>query len=301
MMIKAILAPLVGGVIGYITNDLAIRMLFRPRKAIYIGRFHVPFTPGLIPAQQKRIAASIGAVVSGQLLNEETLRHTLLSEGTIHSLQEKVRGAVHSLAGEERTLKQLLLIRYDEQTIDSKADQLQAKLTDAVCEKIAKAKIGYTVVDSVVGDKMDIIAQNKLIALLLDDNTQRTIKEKLAEKVDEIIAERAPDAVRNLVGQYREEILDMRVCDIYERFRDREEAVIDYGTDIYVSLLDRNISKLLKAVNIEQIVVDKINALNPAELEAMIFDIMKKELNAIVYLGALLGFIMGFVNLLFLT
>ena len=40
-------------------------MLFRPRKALYIGKFHVPFTPGLIPSQQGRIAVSIGEVVSG--------------------------------------------------------------------------------------------------------------------------------------------------------------------------------------------------------------------------------------------
>ena len=61
MILKLILAPVLGGVIGYITNDLAIRMLFRPRKAVYIGKLHVPFTPGLIPQQKERIAASIGA------------------------------------------------------------------------------------------------------------------------------------------------------------------------------------------------------------------------------------------------
>ena len=38
--------------------------------------------------------------------------------------------------------------------------------------------------------------------------------------------------------------------------------------------------------------------LNPAELETVIFDIAKHELRAIVYLGALLGFLMGFINLL---
>ena len=83
--VRTILAPLLGGVIGYITNDLAIKMLFRPRKAVYIGKFHVPFTPGLIPSQQGRIAQSIGDVVSSQLLNEETLRQTLLSDKTIQN------------------------------------------------------------------------------------------------------------------------------------------------------------------------------------------------------------------------
>ena len=50
---EMIMAPLVGGVIGYITNNLAIKMLFRPRKAIYIGKWHIPFTPGLIPKQKE--------------------------------------------------------------------------------------------------------------------------------------------------------------------------------------------------------------------------------------------------------
>ena len=108
---RTIVAPLLGGVIGYITNDLAIRMLFRPRKAVYIGKFHVPFTPGLIPAQQGRIAQSIGDVVSGQLLNEETLRQTLLSEKTIQNLQNKVRSFLTALSNDERRVSELLASR----------------------------------------------------------------------------------------------------------------------------------------------------------------------------------------------
>ena len=63
--------------------------------------------------------------------------------------------------------------------------------------------------------------------------------------------------------------------------------------------LSGNMGKLLQAINIEQIVVDKINAFDAAQLETMIFGIMKRELNAIVYLGAVLGFLMGFINVLF--
>ena len=44
-----VIAPLLGGVIGYITNDIAIRMLFRPHKAKYVMGVHIPFTPGIIP------------------------------------------------------------------------------------------------------------------------------------------------------------------------------------------------------------------------------------------------------------
>lgn len=298
MIARAIVAPLLGGVIGYITNDLAIRMLFRPRKAVYIGRFHVPFTPGLIPAQQGRIAQSIGDVVSSQLLNEETLRQTLLSEGTVQKLQDKVRVFLRTLSRDERRVRDLLTGKEVREKVNLDVDGLTKKLTEAVTAKIIESKLGYTVVDSIIGDKMDFINQNKWLSMLVDDNAQKSIKEKLAEKVDEIIAEKAPDAIPAIVEKYRGEIMDARLCDLYARFEDREDEILARLTGLYTQILGDNLGRLLRAINIEKIVVDKINGLDPAELETVIFGVMKRELRAIVYLGALLGFLMGFINLL---
>ncbi len=295
---RAIVAPLLGGVIGYITNDLAIRMLFRPRKAVYIGKFHVPFTPGLIPAQQGRIAQSIGDVVSSQLLNEETLRRTLLSEGTVHKLQDKARAFLRKLSKDEHRVRELLAKKEVREKANLNVDELTQKLTEGLTAKIIESKLGYTVVESIIGDKMDFINQNKWLSILVDDNAQKSIKEKLAEKVDEIIAEKAPGAVAAIVQRYRAEIMDARICDLYARFEDREDELIERLTGLYTSILGDNLGRLLKAINIEKIVVDKINGLDPAELEAVIFGVMKQELRAIVYLGALLGFLMGFINLL---
>ena len=295
---RAIVAPLLGGVIGYITNDLAIRMLFRPRKAVYIGKFHVPFTPGLIPAQQGRIAQSIGDVVSSQLLNEETLRQTLLSEATVQKLQDKVRASLRKLSKDGRRVRDLLAKEEVRDRVDLNVDALTQKLTEGLTAKIIESKLGYTVVDSIIGDKMDFINQNKWLSMLVDDNAQKSIKEKLAEKVDEIIAEKAPDAVAAIVARYKDEIMDARICELYARFEDREDLIIEKLTGMYTSILGDNLGRLLQAINIEKIVVDKINGLDPAELETVIFDIAKRELRAIVYLGALLGFLMGFINLL---
>lgn len=85
-----IIAPLLGGVIGYITNDIAIRMLFRPHTAKYILGVHVPFTPGIIPKEKGRIAEAIGGVISENLMNKEVLEKYLLSEDMVG----KVRSAV---------------------------------------------------------------------------------------------------------------------------------------------------------------------------------------------------------------
>ena len=295
---RAVIAPIVGGIIGYITNDLAIRMLFRPRKPLYIGKFHVPFTPGLIPSQQGRIAQSIGGVVSGQLLNEETLRQTLLSEGTLNTLRRKVTVFLRTLSRDERTVYDLFRQPGLREKLDVRVEDLQQKLTDVLSARIIEARLGYAVVDSVIGDKMDFIAQNKLFSMLIDGNTQGAIREKLAEKVNEIIDEKAPDVATAIVERFKGEIMDARLCDLYARVQDKEDKLIDGIMELYASILGNNLGKLLKAINIEQIVVDKINALDAAGLEATIFGIMKRELKAIVYLGALLGFLMGFINLL---
>lgn len=295
---RAIIAPVVGGVIGYITNDLAIRMLFRPRKAVYIGRFHVPFTPGLIPSQQGRIAQSIGDVVAKQLLNEETLRQTLLNEKTLDTLRQKITVFLRTLSKDERTVSDLLRQPGIRDKVNMSVDELQSKLAGALCAKIIEARLGYAVVDNFIGDRMDFITQNKLFSKLIDDNAQGAIREKLAEKVNELIAERAPDASVAIVSHYRGEIMEARLCDLYARYQDREGQITDAIVELYVSILGNNLGRLLKAINIEKIVVDKINTLDAAELETTIFGIMKRELNAIVYLGALLGFLMGFINLL---
>ena len=77
LIIKLILGPIVGGVIGGITNKIAIKMLFSPYEAKYIGKMHVPFTPGIIPKEKSRIARAVGEAVSQNLLDAETMSQTL--------------------------------------------------------------------------------------------------------------------------------------------------------------------------------------------------------------------------------
>ncbi|KAF3887344.1 MULTISPECIES: DUF445 domain-containing protein [Nostocales] len=67
--------PVAGGIIGYFTNDIAIKMLFRPYRAIYIGGRRVPFTPGLIPRNQERLAKNISNTIMGSLLTPEELQN----------------------------------------------------------------------------------------------------------------------------------------------------------------------------------------------------------------------------------
>ncbi|NDJ24204.1 DUF445 family protein [Nostoc sp. B(2019)] len=82
--------PILGGVIGYFTNDIAIKMLFRPYRAIYIGGRRVPFTPGLIPRNQERLALNISNTIMGSLLTPEELQN--LARRLLQT--ERVQGAI---------------------------------------------------------------------------------------------------------------------------------------------------------------------------------------------------------------
>ncbi len=82
--------PVLGGIIGYFTNDIAIKMLFRPYRAIYITGRRVPFTPGLIPRNQERLALNISKTIMGSLLTPKELQN--LARRLLQT--ERVQGAI---------------------------------------------------------------------------------------------------------------------------------------------------------------------------------------------------------------
>ena len=81
-----ILLPLVGALIGYVTNTIAVTMLFRPHRPISILGFRLQ---GLIPKRQPDLARKIGQVVGTHLVEGSDLRHAL--EGVdVRPMAEKV-------------------------------------------------------------------------------------------------------------------------------------------------------------------------------------------------------------------
>ena len=85
-LLQYILPPVIGGIIGWSTNKLAIWMLFNPKIERRIFGFRVPFTPGLMPRDQAMIAKSLGTLVEEKLLQPEEIESTI----TIEEINEKV-------------------------------------------------------------------------------------------------------------------------------------------------------------------------------------------------------------------
>ena len=69
--------------------------------------------------------------------------------------------------------------------------------------------------------------------------------------------------------------------------------------DIYENFVIKKLSTILGIIDVSKIVKEKINSMDTLELEKLLLLIMKKELNALVNLGAIIGFLLGMINLLF--
>ncbi len=95
--------PITGAFIGYLTNHIAIKMLFRPLKAWKIMGIRVPMTPGVIPAKRGYFAKNMGEVVGDHLLTSEEIGKGLQNEGFQQHLfsliKERIEGVLHKDLG----------------------------------------------------------------------------------------------------------------------------------------------------------------------------------------------------------
>ncbi|WP_457573760.1 DUF445 family protein [Desulfolithobacter sp.] len=72
--------PVLGAFIGYLTNKVAIKMLFRPLKPWRICGIRVPMTPGVIPSKRHELAVNIGEMVGQHLLTSKDIGEALSRE-----------------------------------------------------------------------------------------------------------------------------------------------------------------------------------------------------------------------------
>lgn len=105
---KFIVTGILGAIIGFFTNWLAIKMLFRPYEEKYFLGFRIPFTPGLIPKEQKRIAVNIGETVEDYLLSPESIVKFVDEKDLEIKIKNSIERYLISLEEEKSTLKSIL-------------------------------------------------------------------------------------------------------------------------------------------------------------------------------------------------
>jgi len=104
----AIINITVAGIVGGITNHLAIKMLFHPRRPVMLGGWKLPFTPGLIPKRKLEIASSLGEVVADYLVTPDGMKELIQRADFRESLIERAESWADQELGGEATIGSLL-------------------------------------------------------------------------------------------------------------------------------------------------------------------------------------------------
>jgi uncharacterized membrane protein YheB (UPF0754 family) len=184
--------PLVGGVIGYFTNDIAIRMLFRPYRPVYVGTRRMPFTPGLIPRNQERLATRISDTIMGSLLTPDELQK--LAQRLLET--DRVRAAIRWLlqlsldqvqaGSRQRTTEVLANILRDIfgqslpkilKSLAQREDFLEAQINQVFDQVLLDLQLNQTQATQVVDWSFDtLLPPDTLRAVLVDFLTDRNIQ-----------------------------------------------------------------------------------------------------------------------------
>lgn len=302
-ILQYISGPALGAVIGYITNDIAIRMLFRPRKAKYICGVHVPFTPGIIPKEKNRIASAIGNAISEHLMNREVLEHTLLSDEMLAKMRLAIDEFFYTQLHNEETVEQFAAHYLTSEEIAAMRESTCDEIAKLIIAKLRDRAIGTTIAHAAtqhVIDKTRTSVAGKIKAEKLIEAIASPIESKLASHINDVLHDQAPSMATRIVYTEAEKLLSMPMRDLFKGHEQQLEQAREGIVSVYRTIITDHLPRILEGLNISKIVETRIREMDMAEAEQIILSVMKKELRAIVWLGALLGAIMGtimmFVN-----
>lgn len=237
-----IIGALIGAVIGYITNWLAIKMLFRPREAKYIFGMKLPFTPGLIPKEKSRIANKVGETVGTHLLNSDSLSKALKDDKIKAKFNEVAKEKINQVINSNSTLEDSLKNTLGENYYALKENMINniAKtILESIKEEEFKNKVKFYIVDSIkegLNKKpekiIDFINSNKfrevIINTLEEEKTRDIIGKALLKEVktlgkeDLTIEEVIPENIKPYIEEYVKSQKDTLVDIIKNLLRDNE-------------------------------------------------------------------------------
>ncbi len=295
-MLHYLIGPAVGAVIGYITNDLAIRMLFRPHQAKYIMGVHVPFTPGIIPKEKARMAGAIGKAVSENLMNREVLEKSLLSDEMLTKIGQAIDEFVTTQSTNNETIEEFARHYLSEDDITAMRKNVTDGVVKMVTAKLQDSNMGGSIAHMATQHVMEKTRNSlagRLGAEMILQPIAQLIEGVLAKHINEILRNNSQQMVQDLVVKESDDLMGMTMSQLTTG-HDEQVAQIKSGImSAYRVIITEHLPRILQDIDISGIIEQRINDMEMAEAEAIILDVMKKELRAIIWLGALLGSIMG--------
>ena len=200
--------PLLGAFIGYLTNKVAIRMLFRPLKPWHVLGVRVPMTPGIIPSKRHELAVNMGEMVGEHLMTATDIGAALSAERFQNHLLLLIDARVKDIL--TRDLGPLITIvpRRFRAYVKIGTRTLKYQMREGVHSYIDSQPFADSV-SNAVGEQLDSFGSHELNELISLDN--RSSFYQLVDRLVEGLLS-GPQVV-DWLGKYIEEYLTGQAAD----------------------------------------------------------------------------------------
>lgn len=288
-----IIPPLIGAVIGYCTNYIAVKMLFRPRNEIKVLGHTLPFTPGAIPKNKPRLAKAIGEVVETTFFGEETISAQFLSgEAEDNAVAQMVRGM-------DRPISDLgISVLGSEEKYEKGLDRLSEILSQQLLQSLRSGETIRMVSDTVI-DKLVDQFRGGMLGMFITDSFVESAKQMVEAGIQGEIEDKGEEFLNRMVRSQMDTWSRDTLSEIAFEAGYSDERVERILRKAYRGAVKSAVPALIDRINVSGMIEEKVNGMSNEQLEELVLSVMKRELNLIVNLGALIGLILGCLNLLF--
>ena len=297
-MIDILAGPVIGAIIGYCTNYIAVKMLFKPLKPVKIGNWTLPFTPGIIPKGKARMAKAMGEAVGDHLLTKQDLEQILLSDEVKKTVVQAVGSGLQTIQSNEDTVETFLGHYVEQEDYAQMRGKLENFITEKISNGLEQMDVGAIIAEEGAKEVKNKF-QGSMVSMFLNDDLIQSIAVPIGNKVGEYIRENGREKIHPFVVGEIAAAENLPVKQLMEKIPLGQEKVLELVEAVYVKFVGEKAGELAEKFHIAQVVEDKINEMDVLEVEHILLGIMKKELHAVVNLGALIGFILGLLNLFF--
>lgn len=292
MVLNYIAGPLIGSLIGYCTNFIAVKMLFFPKKEIRIKGHRVPFTPGAIPKGKPRLAKAIGNIVGNTLLTREDIEAKLLSEEVAGKLADSIVDNMDS----NIKLSIINLLSVSEDSYENGRAKLAEVLSEELADALSKMDLA-----TIISEKGGAIIKEKLkgnmLGMFLNDDLIQSVIGPMGGELQNMIAEQGASYIQPVMEDKLGELDEKTSLELLDKFDISKEIIRNVIISIYMKAVKSSVGQIFDAINVQELVQTKIDEMNIDELEDLVLAVMKKELDTIVNLGAVIGLLLGILNI----
>lgn len=258
-----LIPPVVGAFIGYSTNVVAIKMLFRPLKEARLFGLRLPFTPGILPKQRYRLSQSIGAMVERELLTPQVIRARLAQEDVRIKIKEAISQFTDKIKDNE---------------------QLYSSFVSVAVDFLRKREI-----------RLELESKGRIF--LRNIFNQLNTMQRLflaAGQYDITLQEKMPQIIDELISNTESLLKEERIKNIFiNAVKENKVKLDDYLFERLISVIDGQMESILASINVKQLVCDRIDSLDMKKVERIILDVMSDQFKWVEIFGGILGFLIG--------